>query len=99
MTHFERAMKLYSSLLLRLALAGVTVLPTASAGGGDCCKFILSSKGSFSCPVGQLPDGQIHLNGSEPESTFCIDSKGGVTDENGYGCIVTGKFPAESRGH
>jgi hypothetical protein len=89
-------MKFYSSLLLQLALAGVAVLPTILAGGGDCCKFTLSSKGSFSCPAGQLSDGQIRLNGSEPESTFCIDSQGGITDENGYGCIVTGKFPGES---
>lgn len=87
-------MKIYS-ILLQLALASIAVLPAVSAGGG-CCKFTLSSTGSFACPAGQLPDGQIRLNGSEPESTFCIDSKGGITDEKGYGCIVTGKFPRQT---
>ncbi|KAM0812569.1 hypothetical protein AB5N19_12560 [Seiridium cardinale] len=60
---------------------------TSSASG--CCKFTLSAGAPFSCPAGQLPDGQIRLNGSEPTSTFCIDQGGKITDQNGYGCIVT----------
>ncbi|KAI0385401.1 hypothetical protein F5Y04DRAFT_276732 [Hypomontagnella monticulosa] len=77
----------FCSAFLQLGLASIAVLPAVLAGG--CCKFTLSSTGSFACPAGQLPDGQIRLNGSEPISTFCIDSKGGITDGRGYGCIVT----------
>ncbi|CZR63611.1 uncharacterized protein PAC_13508 [Phialocephala subalpina] len=83
-------MKFYINFLVQLTLFGVAILPITSAGGNDCCRFTLSSKGLFSCPARQLPDGQIRLNGSEPESTFCLDSKGGITDQNSNGCIVTG---------
>lgn len=85
-------MKFQMNFLVPLTFFGVAMLPKVSGGGTDCCKFILSSSGSFSCPAGQLSDGQIRLNGSEPESTFCLDSKGGITDQNGYGCIVTGEL-------
>ncbi|KAK2613185.1 hypothetical protein N8I77_000112 [Diaporthe amygdali] len=69
-------------------------LPLAFAGGdasgrSDCCKFTISSAGTFECPAGQLQDGQIRLNGSYDTSSFCIDQGGGITDQNGFGCIVT----------
>ncbi|KAK3299468.1 uncharacterized protein B0H64DRAFT_100598 [Chaetomium fimeti] len=54
------------------------------------CAFTLSSSGSFVCPAGQLEDGQIRLNGSYPTATFYLDPDGGITDSDGYGCIVTG---------
>ncbi|KAH8667085.1 hypothetical protein BX600DRAFT_540356 [Xylariales sp. PMI_506] len=55
----------------------------------ECCTFTFSSSGAFTCPAGQLVDGQIRLNGSYPTSTFSIDKDGGITDENGFGCIIT----------
>lgn len=58
--------------------------------GNQGCPFTISSTGSFSCPAGQLPDGQIRLNGTENTATFYI-SNGGITDSNGFGCIVTGQ--------
>ncbi|KAH6636046.1 hypothetical protein F5144DRAFT_163761 [Chaetomium tenue] len=53
------------------------------------CAFTLSSSGSFVCPAGQLDDGQIRLNGSYPTATFYLGADGGITDSDGYGCIVT----------
>ncbi|KAH6842902.1 hypothetical protein B0I37DRAFT_436815 [Chaetomium sp. MPI-CAGE-AT-0009] len=53
------------------------------------CAFTLSSSGSFVCPAGQLEDGQIRLNGSYPTATFYLGADGGITDSDGYGCIVT----------
>lgn len=55
------------------------------------CSFTLLSSGSFACPAGQLPDGQIRLNGTEETATFYI-SDGGITDSQGFGCIVTGMY-------
>ncbi|KAK1772114.1 hypothetical protein QBC33DRAFT_582346 [Phialemonium atrogriseum] len=52
------------------------------------CSFTLLSSGSFACPAGQLPDGQIRLNGTEETATFYI-TDGGITDSQGFGCIVT----------
>jgi hypothetical protein len=57
---------------------------------GNRCSFTLSSSGSFACPAGQLPDGQIRLNGTEDSAAFYI-SDGGITDSKGFGCIVTGE--------
>ena len=56
----------------------------------DKCTFTLSSGGAFSCPAGRLEDGQIRLNGSYPTTEFSIVN-GGITDEAGFGCIITGK--------
>jgi hypothetical protein len=87
-----------STFVSQLATA-LAAIPLCSAtgnhdGGGDsgCCKFTLSSEGPFACPAGQLEDGQIRLNGTYPTSTFCIGPDGGITDERGFGCIVTGSF-------
>jgi hypothetical protein len=90
---FTAVMKL-STLSLRLAATlGILPLNSARAEQKDesgCCKFTISSGGSFVCPAGQLEDGQIRLNGTYHTSTFCIGPDGGITDENGFGCIVTG---------
>ncbi|KAG4428503.1 hypothetical protein IFR05_016014 [Cadophora sp. M221] len=56
--------------------------------GHPGCAFSIESAGSFACPAGQLSDGQIRLNGTEETSTFYIDGDG-ITDLNGFGCIVT----------
>ncbi|KAJ9157947.1 hypothetical protein NKR23_g192 [Pleurostoma richardsiae] len=64
-------------------------LPVVFAGAEGCCKFSLSSSGPFACPAGQLDDGQIRLNGTYSTSIFCIDEQGKITDEHGFGCIVT----------
>jgi hypothetical protein len=53
------------------------------------CQFTLGSSGDINCPAGQLPDGQIRLNGSEPTAAFSI-SDGQIWDSAGRGCIVTG---------
>lgn len=63
-----------------------------NSGGSSGCSFTLLSSGSFSCPAGQLPDGQIRLNGTEDTASFYLQAGGGFTDHNGYGCIVTGKL-------
>jgi hypothetical protein len=72
-----------------LAMATAMVVRAGGEHEGGCCKFSLSSPNLPGCPAGQLPDGQIRLNGSYPASTFCIDG-GKIKDQNGYGCIVTG---------
>lgn len=81
-------------LALQLAVAlGALPLISAYTKRGDesgCCKFTITSSGAFACPAGQLPDGQIRLNGTYDTSTFCISPDGGITDQNGFGCIVTG---------
>jgi hypothetical protein len=59
--------------------------------GQSGCPFDITSSGSFACPAGELSDGQIRLNGTENTATFYIDGNGGITDSNGYGCIVTGQ--------
>ncbi|KAK4442346.1 hypothetical protein QBC34DRAFT_313278 [Podospora aff. communis PSN243] len=57
----------------------------------NCCNFTLSTPtGPFSCPAGELLDGQIRLNGTYPPSTFCIDPTAGtITNARHFGCIVT----------
>lgn len=62
----------------------------------ESCGFEISSTGTMPCPAGQLPDGQIRLNGSYPTSKFFIDANGGITDTNGFGCIVTGTHSIKS---
>jgi hypothetical protein len=73
-----------------LTVAGAQAERRDSTGG--CCKFKITSGGAFVCPAGQLEDGQIRLNGTYATSTFCIGADGGFTDQNGFGCIVTGLF-------
>src|ERR1700726_2755801 len=58
--------------------------------GDKGCSFTISSP-EFPHPAGELPDGQIRLNGTEGTATFYIDAHGGITDSNGFGCIVTGQ--------
>lgn len=83
--------------IIRLVLAAACVFKGTLADhqgddtGSDCCKFTISSSGSFACPAGELSDGQIRLNGTYDTATFCIDKQGGITDSHGFGCIVTGK--------
>ncbi|KAI2637827.1 hypothetical protein GGS26DRAFT_428674 [Hypomontagnella submonticulosa] len=77
-----------------LSLAYLHLLPAVLAGkkddsGSGCCKFTITSSGPVACPAGQLPDGQIRLNGSYPETTFCLGKDGGLTDDHGRGCTVT----------
>jgi hypothetical protein len=55
----------------------------------DGCTFTISSSGGLTCPAGQLSDGQIRLNGTEPTVYFTIKD-GKITDAAGRGCIVTG---------
>jgi hypothetical protein len=80
---------LFAKLVASASAGSILGRGTNSASG--CCKFTLSASGPFNCPAGQLPDGQIRLNGSEPTSAFCIDQSGKITDQNGFGCIVTGE--------
>ncbi|KAI9167988.1 transcriptional regulatory protein [Paramyrothecium foliicola] len=70
-------------------VAAFILLQFAAAKGNGCCKFSLSSPECFPKRAGQLEDGQIRFNGSYPESTFCLGKDGGITDQNGFGCIVT----------
>lgn len=79
--------------LLSIQLVATSILLpfVAATGSDDCCNINLSSPACFSDPAGQLPDGQIRFNGSYPSSTFCLRKDGGLTDQNGFGCIVTGK--------
>jgi hypothetical protein len=84
--------------LLSLQLTISILLPLVAAkNGDDCCKFSLTSPGCFPGPAGQLEDGQIRFNGSYPESTFCLNKNGGITDQNGFGCIVTGEYGSNAR--
>ncbi|KAI7773856.1 uncharacterized protein LA080_009707 [Diaporthe eres] len=76
-------------LFLLTILEGVKTVLAGGSGDSGCCKFTLSSSGPFSCPVGELLDGQLRLNGTYDTATFCIASDGGITDTNGFGCIVT----------
>ena len=90
-------------LAIALGSAAVLLLDTAHASwfrranthvsrGQPGCAFDITSSGSFACPAGELSDGQIRLNGTEDTATFYIDGNGGITDSNGFGCIVTGKI-------
>jgi hypothetical protein len=58
--------------------------------GDKGCAFTISFS-EFANPAGELPDGQIRLNGTEGMATFYINANGGITDSNGFGCIVTGQ--------
>jgi len=87
---------LLTSLSCAAALLPGTALAGLSRGshygharrGDQGCAFTISSMPPFSCPAGQLPDGQIRLNGTEDTATFYI-SDGAITDSMGFGCVVT----------
>lgn len=76
--------------------AGLKSLAKRDYGNSSGCPFTLSSSGSFSCPAGQLPDGQIRLNGTEDTVSFYLQPGGGFVDHKGYGCIVTGMSEAST---
>lgn len=78
-------------LSIQVVAASILLPMVAATGGDDCCNITLSSPACFTDPAGQLPDGQIRFNGSYPTSTFCLSKDGGLTDQNGFGCIVTGR--------
>lgn len=85
-------MKFPSTLRLSLLVASsLSFGIRAQNSTGSCCKFTISSPSSFPSPAGQLDDGQIRFNGTYPTANFCLGSDGGITDDQGRGCIVTGK--------
>ncbi|KAH8690284.1 ubiquitin 3 binding protein But2 C-terminal domain-containing protein [Talaromyces proteolyticus] len=73
-------------------LAAVAVLAAgvnAFAIRGDTCCFEVTASGGTSGSVGQLSDGQNRIGGGLPPATFCINSSGVITDNNGRACILT----------
>lgn len=75
-----------------VALAAFAAGTNALVGRGDSCCFHVTASGDVSGGLGQLDDGQVRLgDNSLSPSQFCIDSNGAVTDNNGRGCIVTGR--------
>lgn len=62
-----------------------------------CC-FHLNVTGEVTGPLGQLVDGQSRVDDySLPQSQFCINSTGVMTDATGKGCIITSEFvPSKS---
>ena len=61
----------------------------ALVGRSNSCCFHLTATGGASGTVGQLGDGQNRIGGGLPETQFCIDSNGAITDSSGRGCVVT----------
>ncbi|PYI03741.1 hypothetical protein BO78DRAFT_409650 [Aspergillus sclerotiicarbonarius CBS 121057] len=70
-------------------LAAFAAGANALVGRSDSCCFHLTASGGASGTVGQLGDGQNRIGGGLPETQFCIDSNGGITDSSGRGCVVT----------
>ncbi|PYH92886.1 hypothetical protein BO71DRAFT_485085 [Aspergillus ellipticus CBS 707.79] len=70
-------------------LAAFAAGTNALVGRGNSCCFHLTASGGASGTIGQLGDGQNRIGGGLPETQFCIDSNGGITDSSGRGCIVT----------
>ncbi|KAF1817042.1 hypothetical protein P152DRAFT_469536 [Eremomyces bilateralis CBS 781.70] len=66
-------------------LGGVSALVARDA---PCC-FHLSADGGPGGPVGQLDDGQNRIGQGLPEANYCLDNNGGLTDQDGRGCILT----------
>lgn len=64
----------------------------ALVGRSNVCCFHLSASGVVSGTLGQLDDGQIRILGPLPPSEFCIDTRGGIVDQSGYGCVVTREY-------
>ncbi|KAF2088791.1 hypothetical protein K490DRAFT_72501 [Saccharata proteae CBS 121410] len=69
---------------LTLAIGTTALVSRAS----NCC-FGISIDGGPSGSIGELSDGQVRCGQGLPASTFCIDSNGGLTDQNGRGCLLT----------
>jgi hypothetical protein len=56
---------------------------------GDCDFKIYASGGAHGL-VGQLSDGQCRIGGGYAPSKFALDQSSGLlTDQNGWGCIIT----------
>jgi hypothetical protein len=79
-----------SQVFLSIFTTVLSPLVVAGKDTSGCCRFTLSASAPFNCPAGALEEGQIRLNGTYDTSTFCIDGQGGITDSNGFGCVVTG---------
>lgn len=76
-----------------IAIAAFAAGTNALVGRSDSCCFHLTSSGGLSGDLGQLSDGQIRIgDDSLSASSFCLDSKGAITDSAGRGCIITGKY-------
>ncbi|KAF1990538.1 hypothetical protein K402DRAFT_231127 [Aulographum hederae CBS 113979] len=54
-----------------------------------CCFGITAMGGGPGGRVGQLADGQCRIGQHLPESMFCLDRMGGITDHMGHGCLLT----------
>ncbi|KAK6000490.1 hypothetical protein QM012_003736 [Aureobasidium pullulans] len=76
----------YSTLGFALGASAAALAPRA-----QCC-FSLTAAGGKSGVVGQLSDGQNRIGQTAGlatgQATYCLNN-GGLTDENGRGCILT----------
>jgi hypothetical protein len=76
-----------------VAMAAFAAGTNALVGRSDNCCFHLTSTGDLSGDLGQIGDGQVRIDDNTlPQSSFCIDSNGGITDAAGRGCILTRKY-------
>lgn len=74
-----------------LALAaGASAAAVERGHGDDKCCFKLEVNGGVSGPAGQLGDGQVRVGGDFPPGRWCLKN-GGLTDDKGRGCILTGE--------
>lgn len=85
------AIKLQNETLAKRALFVLLLVSVALATDHAGCSFTLTSSGGIACPAGELADGQIRLNGSEPTADFYF-ADGKITDSQGKGCLITGKL-------
>ena len=74
------------------AVAAFAAGANALVGRDNVCCFHLTASGGIPGTLGQLDDGQIRILGPLGPSEFCINSKGGIVDHNGYGCVLTRSF-------
>ncbi|KAJ5376719.1 hypothetical protein N7509_013605 [Penicillium cosmopolitanum] len=73
-----------------VAMAAFAAGTNALVGRTDNCCFHLTSTGDLSGDLGQIGDGQVRIGDNTlPQSSFCIDSNGGISDSSGRGCIIT----------
>lgn len=85
--------------LFLLAASAATVNGLVGRAEPACC-FHLNVSGEVTGPLGQLVDGQSRVGDhSLPQSEFCINSTGVITDATGKGCIITSEFASEDSGH
>ncbi|KAI6707976.1 hypothetical protein JHW43_009493, partial [Diplocarpon mali] len=66
-------------------VAGVAASPLVQR---SSCWFGITASGGQSGSLGQLDDGQIRIGGGLAPSSFSI-TDGAITDEDGFGCILT----------